>query len=312
MKTKNLFENSIVVWILAALCCLLWGSAFPAIKIGYRLFQIDSGDTFTIILFAGIRFFIAGILTIIIFSVINKKPLLPSKRSLPKIAVLSLFQTIIQYVFFYLGLAYTSGERASVIQGTNVFFALIISSLLFKMEKLSLNKIFGCIVGFAGVILVSLDIFTQSADKSFVGEIMVLICTVSYSFSSVFMKKYSKSDNPAMLSGWQFVLGGFVLIAIGFLGGGRLSVNGISSVLLLLYLALVSAVAYSIWSILLKHNPVSRVAVCGFLIPIFGFVLSSLFAGDSSKTGIIGIAALAFVVVGIILVNHNNNKTLSN
>lgn len=304
-KLKKYLSNTIIVWLLAGMCCLLWGSAFPAIKIGYNLFDIAGSDTATIILFAGIRFFLAGVLTILIFSLIYKKPLLPSKNALPKITVLSLFQTIIQYVFFYLGLAYTTGERASVIQGTNVFIALLISSQIFKLEKLKLNKIIGCVIGFLGVILVSLDVFTTQANPSILGEAFVLLCTVSYAFSSVFMKKYSVSHNPAMLSGWQFIFGGAAMIVIGLILGGQLNNYSTKAILLLIYLAMLSAVAYSVWSILLKYNPVSKVAVCGFLTPIFGFILSALFAGEGSQVGLLGVGALALVVIGMLFVNYN-------
>lgn len=309
MKHK-VFSKTIFVWLIAVLCCFLWGSAFPAIKVGYKLFEISTNDTASIILFAGIRFFLAGILTIVIFSITEKKLLAPSKKALPKIGVLSLFQTIVQYLFFYLGLAYTTGSRASVIQGTNVFIALLVSSLVFKLEKLRFNKIIGCTIGFAGVVLVSLDVFKQTGNASFMGEMFILFSTISYAFSSVFMKKYSVDDNPAMLSGWQFVLGGAVMILVGFAFGGRINVVSTKAVALLLYMAMISAVAYSLWSLLLKYNPVSKVTVCGFFTPIFGFVLSALFAGDSSGVGLIGVSALALVVVGMIIVNYNKKRTL--
>lgn len=310
MKHKTL-SKTLFVWLIACLCCFLWGSAFPAIKIGYKLFEIDTNDTATIILFAGLRFLLAGILTIIIFSIIDRKPLVPGKKAVPKVALLSLFQTIVQYVFFYLGLAYTTGERASVIQGTNVFMALLISSLVFRLEKLKFSKIIGCVIGFLGVLMVSLDVFKQTGNASFIGEIFVLLSTTSYAFSSVFMKKFSKDENPAMLSGWQFLFGGAVMIAVGLILGGRLTTINTKAVLLLIYMAMVSAVAYSLWSLLLKYNPVSKVAVCGFFTPIFGFILSALFAGDSSNVGILGISALALVVIGMIIVNYNKNRTQS-
>lgn len=309
MKAKEKFlTKPVAVWLIAALCCLLWGSAFPAIKTGYKLFKISADDTASIILFAGMRFALAGVLTIIIFSVVNGKPLLPDKKALPAIGVLSLFQTIFQYVFFYIGLAYTTGERASVIQGTNVFMALLISCLIFKLEKISANKIIGCIIGFAGVLLISLDVFTQKADASFKGEIYVLLCTVSYAFSSVFMKLYSAKHNPAMLSGWQFLLGGLVMIVCGLSGGGKISNFNIKSTALLVYLAMISAVAYSLWSILLKYNPVSKVTVCGFLIPVFGFILSALFADEAENVGAFGIVALLLVVIGMLLVSQTRVK----
>ncbi len=307
MKNSKLTKLP-VVWALAALCCLLWGSAFPAIKTGYRLFEIQSSDTANIILFAGIRFLLAGILTILIFSFIERKPLIPTKDALPPVCVLSLFQTVIQYIFFYLGLAFTTGERASVIQGSNVFVALIITCFLFKFEKFTLNKLIGCILGFAGVVLVSLDVFSQSINPSFIGEIMVFICTVSYSFSSVFMKKYSERFNPAMLSGWQFVLGGAFMILVSLCMGASLIAASIKGIILLIYLALVSAVAYSLWSILLKSNPVSRVAVCGSMTPVFGFILSSIFAGEGQKIGLFGVLALILVACGIIIVNLSIDK----
>lgn len=104
MKSENILKKDPVIVLLAMICCLLWGSAFPCIKIGYRLFDISANDSFTQILFAGIRFSLAGIFTIAIGSVTSKKLLLPSHNSLYKIVVLALFQTVLQYIFFYLGL----------------------------------------------------------------------------------------------------------------------------------------------------------------------------------------------------------------
>ena len=111
-----------------------------------------------------------------------------------------------------------------------------------------------------------------------------------------------------MLSGWQFMLGGLVLTAAGLLFGGRLTQLSLRVVLLILYLALLSAVAYSLWSLLLKYNDVSRVAVCGFMIPVFGFILSALFSGGDSGFGLPAVAALLLVTVGTVTVNLPERK----
>lgn len=110
-----------MVCALALVCTFLWGSASPCIKLGYALFNIPSGETWTQILFAGTRFVLAGILTIIIGSILNRGALLPTKSSLPSIVKLSIFQTILQYIFFYIGLAHNSGVKASIINGSNTF-----------------------------------------------------------------------------------------------------------------------------------------------------------------------------------------------
>ena len=103
MKIKDqstIFSRPFVMAILATICCLLWGSAFPAIKLGYRWFDIPAESTGTQILFAGYRFTLAGILTVVIGSILAKKVLLPKRESLTKIAVLSVFQTSLHYFCF--------------------------------------------------------------------------------------------------------------------------------------------------------------------------------------------------------------------
>ncbi len=85
-----------------------------------------------------------------------------------------------------------------------------------------------------------------------------------------------------MLAGWQFLVGGLVLTVIGFLMGGVLSPTAITpAIALIIYMALISAVAYSLWSRLLAVNPVSRVSVFGFMNPVFGVLLSALLLGEA-------------------------------
>ncbi len=301
---KNFFSKTYGLWLTAGLCCFLWGSAFPAIRIGYKLFNIEAENTASIILFAGIRFMLAGIAALLIFSLASKKLLKPNKGSLKRIGVLSLFQTVFQYVFFYLGLAYTTGSRGSVINASGVFFALLISSLIFKLEKLKLNKLIGSAIGFAGVVLISLDAF-KSGNGKIIGEAFIVLSSISYAFSSVFIKRYSEYDSPAMLSAYQFMLGGAVMLTGALAFGGRLETVSLKGLALLIYLALVSAVAYSLWSLLLKYNEVSKVAVCGFMTPIFGFFLSALVEKNIGAIGPLSLLALLLAVIGIITVNYN-------
>ena len=147
MKADILTKTWIAA-ILAIFCSALWGSAFPCVKIGYGLFGVDTSQPMSLILFAGIRFFAAGIMVIITGSIIHKKPLVPKIKELPKVAALSLTQTILQYLFFYIGLANTSGVKSSVIEGMSVFVCILISSLVFRLEKLTKFKLIGCVCDF--------------------------------------------------------------------------------------------------------------------------------------------------------------------
>ena len=118
------------------------------------------------------------------------------------------------------------------------------------------------------------------------------------------MKKYSKKDNPVMLSGYQFIFGGIVMIVLGLFMGGRITHVSVRAVLMLFYLACISAVAYSLWSILLKYNPVSKVAIFGFANPVFGVLLSAWWLGEgTAELGWNALAALLLVCIGICIVN---------
>lgn len=305
MNRKSAFLTTTMgVCLMAMVCCALWGSAFPCIKIGYRLFQIGGNDVSSQVLFAGYRFALAGVLTILIGSIINRRPLFPRKHSWPAIAKLSLCQTVIQYLFFYVGLAHTTGVKASIIEASNVFAAILIASLIFHQEKLDKNKMIGCAIGFAGVVLINLNQGGLDMKISLTGEGFILFSTIAYAVSSVLIKIYSREDNPVMLSGWQFFLGGVIMILCGYLTGGRVTVWTMPAISILLYLSAVSAVAYSLWGILLKLNPVSKVTVFGFMNPVFGVILSALFLGEGQQAfGITAIAALVLVCLGIYIVN---------
>ena len=155
MEKNNFFTKGIAVFYFRMLCCALWGSATPFIKTGYEL-MLPEKDVASTILFAGIRFFLAGAITVLIYSIGRNKFLYPKKENVGKVAIISVFQTIIQYIFFYIGLANTTGVKGTIISGSNTFFSILIASLVFRQEKLTLRKIFACLLGFAGIIVVNL------------------------------------------------------------------------------------------------------------------------------------------------------------
>lgn len=304
---KEMMQKTVVVWFLAMICCLLWGSAFPCIKIGYRLFEIEAADSASQILFAGVRFFFAGILALLIGSIWQKKWLLPRKEEFPLIFKLSIFQTILQYVFFYIGLAHTTGVKSSIIEGANVFIAILVASLIFHQEKLTSRKMVGCLIGFAGVVLINLTGSGLDMGFQWNGEFLILLSTLAYALSSVFIKRYSAIADPVMLSGWQFCFGGIVMTIVGKCMGGHLEFHGPVSGLLLFYMAVISSVAYTLWAILLKYNPVSRVTVFGFMNPVFGVILSALLLQENGQAfSSRGLTALVLVCIGIYIVNRND------
>lgn len=310
LSKEKFFQKTWVVWFCAFICCGLWGSAFPCIKTGYRLFEIASTDSSSQILFAGIRFFLAGILTILFGSIQNKKVLLPKSSALPKIAALCLFQTVLQYVFFYVGLAHTTAVKGSIISGSSAFFAILIACIFFKNEKLSLPKLIGCILGFAGLVIVNINGAAPELSVNLLGDSFMLISTISSALSSLLIKVFTKNENTILLSGYQFMCGGFIMILIGAASHGSLASVSPQGIFLLIYMALISSVAYTLWGILIKYNSVSRIAVFGFVTPVMGVLLSALILRETDSLGISCIAALVLVCIGIYLVNYSGKNVL--
>lgn len=306
-KNKIDLTDMRMVLLAAGLCCFLWGSAAPAIKIGYRLFRIESSDTASILMFAGIRFLLAGFLVILYHSVVSRHWILPPKGSATAIGSLAMSQTVLQYLFYYVGLSHASGVHSAIITGTNVFFSMLFASLVFRYEKLDIQKITGCILGFLGIAIVNLA--GAGSEKmfsiSFFGEGFVLMAQIFYAISGSLIKKYAKHFDVVTLSGYQFMAGGTALLLIGAACGGTLSkAVGASAYVLLLYMGILSAVAYTLWGVLLKYNPVSRVTVFGFMNPMFGVILSAIFLGESGQALTWNtLAALILVCLGIYVVN---------
>lgn len=302
MTSEKFFKSRIVIVIGALICCALWGSATPFIKIGYELMMPHKGVPSTI-LFAGIRFFFAGVITVALYSIARRKFLVPQKQNWKKVCTVSCFQTVIQYIFFYIGLANTSGVKGTILSGANAFFALLIASLIFKQEKLTLKKLVACIIGFSGLILINLD--GLNFNMNFFGDAFVIFSTISYAFSSVLIKKYSKDEDPVVISGYQFIIGGLFMMIVGLALGGHIAVTTVKALGVLVYLAFLSAIAYALWGVLLKYNPVSKVTIFTFMIPVFGVLLSKLMLTETTSVSTMNIIiTLVLVSTGVLMLNY--------
>lgn len=302
---ERFYQNTVTRTILALLCCALWGSAFPCVKIGYELFHIEGAGSQ--ILFAGYRFFMAGMFTFLLGCALKKRIITMKISSVPYVFGQGLLQTTIQYICFYIGLAHTTGAKGAVINASNTFFSIIAAHFLMKSEKLTARKVIGCLVGFVGIIIINLEPGAWSSGFSWLGEGMVLVCAFSYGMSSVTLKMISDREEPVTITAYQLLFGGAVLIAIGAITGGKVQGFNMQSTLLLLYMSLLSTVAFSIWAELLKYNSVGKVAIFGFSIPIFGVALSAVFLGEQMAS-VKNLAALVCVSIGIIIINRQGHE----
>lgn len=292
---------------------MLWGSAIPTIKLGYDVFNIAPTSTADKLLFAGVRFLGAGLLIFVPFGIFSKNIVI-EKGLFRHSLILGLIQTAGQYFFMYIGLAYTTGVNTSVFNAVGTLLYIVLAWIIFKEGKVSEIKVLGCMVGFGGVLLNT--VATQKIGiLSFKGDGLIIISSICVAIGFLYSKHCVKNADPFLLTGVQMGLGGIVLLAIGLFLGGKLPVVNINGVILLLYLMLVSAVAFSLWTLLLKEYPASLVGVFNFLTPVFGAVFSYLLSSlgllnESSAFTIYTVLAIICAAGGILLLSLSNTKNI--
>lgn len=303
MNGEKLFTNRKMVILLASFCCILWGSAYPGVKIGYTLFDISTSHVSSELSFAGYRFILAGLMVLAVALVTSRHAFALSWGNIGSLVLLGLTQTTLQYVFFYIGLGHTTGVKASIMNGTSAFFSVILAHFIYENDRINLKKTVGCLLGFAGVLLVNFSNDLLNFDFKWIGEGFVAVAALAFSASAIYGKRICRKMDSVVVTGYQLLIGGVVLLLMGVSNKGFVTQFTLASTLVLLYLGLLSALAFTIWTILLKYNKVGSIAIYNFLIPVSGAILSAIFLGENIlqwKNAL----ALILVCTGIYIVNH--------
>jgi len=245
---------------------------------------------------------------LLLFALAQRKPIARlSGRQFGQLTLLGLTQTSIQYAFFYIGLAFTTGVKGSIMNATGTFFSVLLAHFIYQNDRLSYNKTIGCVLGFIGVMLVN---FNHSlADFSFVwqGDGFVVLAAFILSAATLYGKRISQTVDPTVMTGWQLAIGGGALVVGGYLTGGHLAIESTTALAILAYLVFLSSVAFALWSVILKYNRVSMIAPFNFVIPVAGTVLSAIFLGENILEVKYAVA-LVLVCSGIWWVNKVSKK----
>ena len=304
MKKSRLdafFSIPAVAILMAILCNMLWGSAFPFIKLGYRLFVIESGDTASILCFAGIRFMLGAALVWVCGLALNRKPLpMPKGKALLSSCGLGLWQTAAQYFFYYSAVTLLTGAMGGILNSTQSFMGVILAHFLYKADRMTPRKALGCALGFGGVLVATLG---NHGSGSAMGVFCMLMASLIFALAGPWNKAVTQQADSFSVCCINLGLGGLVLAVAGFAMGGSLHPQSAAGIPVLLFLAFISGAGYMLWALLMKNNPVSRIAVFGLIIPIMNVLLSAVLNGEALFEWNY-LAALALVCVGIYLVNR--------
>ena len=295
----SVMRRGAVARALAVLCTLLWGTAFPFIKLGYRALSVAEGDVGASLLFAGLRFSLAGLM-VLGFLCAQKRRFVPLRRDcLAPVLLLGGFQTLGQYLFTYIGIGFTTGANTSIITACASFLTVLAAPLFFRSDRLTPWKIAGCVLGFGGVLVMNGG--GGFSAQTLPGDALIFGSTVFAAGGNIIAKKTTQGRDPVTVTAYQLLLGGAGLCGLGLLFGGSLRWN-VQGVLILLWLALVSAAAFSIWTALLKLHAASKISVFNLLVPVFGAFLSGVLLGESVLRWET-LLSLSLIAAGILLVN---------
>lgn len=285
----------------AVFCTVLWGSAYPVIKYTYTVIAMP--EVADKLLFAGVRFFLAGLMVFCYTWIKNRRfPTVPKER-IGGVALYGILQTGLMYILNYIGVANTTATKTSIITAASAFFAVLFAPLFFKGEKLTALKIVGVVIGMAGIVLVNnnaLDGF------SFMGEGMVFLSMLLNTAGSFVGKRVSKGI-VYQSSAYQLMIGGALILAVAVPLGGSFSLSW-TSVLLILYLAFVSAAAFTLWTALLVYHEAGRILVFNMLIPVTGALWSFLILGERQILEPLYLVSVLLTAAGIILVNYQRKS----
>jgi len=277
----------------AILACLLWSSAFVGVKVGLAYVPP--------LTFAGWRFMLAGLLLV---------PLAGGPGSVLRtlaghwrvIAAVSLFQTVILYGSFFLAMKLVSGAQAAIIVGSNPLIVALLSHLLMKDDRMTSGKGGVIALGICGVAIIALASKpwrpTGLRELGGMGLLIVAIC--SSGLGNIVVARHRRQISPVALNSCQMGLGGLLLFLIALAAeGAPASVPPAKFLLVMLYLAMVSATGFSIWFYLLKRVKVSRLNMWKFLIPLSGVVLSWILLAESPDVATV--AGMICVSVAVFL-----------
>lgn len=275
ISKPSIFQRRGWVALFALTAAVAWGWAYPLIKLGFAEFGITKDMTASKMLFAGVRFTLSGLIVLAIAKTKGLSLKVNSTSGMAYILGYALLNTTIHYAFFYIGLSHSEGARAAILNSLGVFTLVLLACAFFKSDKLTPAKILGCVIGFAGILV--LNVGTGSGGGfTFMGDGMIILNAVCSAFAGLMTRGLGRHANVFAATGYSLAFGGVMLMLPGMLMGGTLPFITAAGLGILFLLICISTLGFTLYNKLLSCNPVGKVAIFNSLIPVVGAVTSCL------------------------------------
>lgn len=291
---------------------LLWGLLFPMVKKGYAVFGVGSGigAVGDILTFAGIRFFLCGIIICLYAAVKNKASFRQVKDHIVPVLLSGLFAIILHYAFTYIGLNLTGGSKTAILKQLGAVFYICFAAWFFPEERRSLKTVIGLVLGFGGIIVINIspDRITFGVGDVFI--IAASFCTVA---SNIISKKVFRYTEPITSTGVSQLFGGAVLLIAGALSGGSpakfFPVNaaqlGVFSVIII-----ASVISYCLWFVTVQKEKLSKLFIIKFSEPLFSALFSWLII-DEDIFQWQYLAAFVLIALGVCVADYEGKKHIA-
>ena len=272
---KSIFQRPFWVVTFALSAAISWGWAYPLIKLGFDEFGIIQSMTGSKMLFAGIRFFISGVLILCIARFFKRDFRIRNNNGVWYILLYALLNTTLHYAFFYIGLSHSDGARAAILNSLGVFMLVLLACVFFKSDKLTTKKMLGCVIGFAGIL--SLNLGKESySEFTMMGDGMIVMNALCSAFAGLLTRGLGKFVDVVVGTGYSLAIGGLLLVLPGVVMGGVLPHVTPYGILLLGLQVCISTLGFTLYNKLLSCNPVGKVAIFNSLIPVVGAITSCI------------------------------------
>ncbi len=288
---------------LSLLVMALWGSLYPGVKVGYSAFAINSKSVPDILMFAGVRFVISG-LVVSLFALLKKEKIAaPKPKNVTFIVLMGFFAVTLHYALTYMGLTTTDSSKTALIKQIGTLIYVCFAFLFFKDEKFSVLKIAGAVLGFCGIIAIN---YSPEGVRFSAGDLVIIAASFCIVTANIISKKCVKGSSPYWITGISQFSGGVILLAAAFIMGGNPLHFDWKSTGIFAYICLGSVSAYTLWYYILKTNALSKMFIIKFAEPLF----ACLFGAILLKENIFKIQYLvAFLLIstGILLGNKSES-----
>nr|WP_314085027.1 DMT family transporter [uncultured Shinella sp.] len=218
--------------------------------------------------------------------------------------LLGLINNAVPHMLIFLGQTQIGAGLASILNATTPIFTVLIANRFTADEKLSSEKIAGCLIGLVGTAVLigprALSPFTGDSGPPLWAVLLPVLAAVSYGFAATYGKRFRGTAPPVIAAG-QMTASTLLMLPVSFTldTPWQLPLPPLSAILAVLALALIStAYGYILFFRIMAAAGATNTSLVTLLVPPSAIIAGMLFLGETlTPLGILGMALVLFGLV---------------